>query len=433
MVPLKTLLSGARVVDPAVGLDAVLDVLIDGDAIADVGKSLDAGKAKAVDCDGLVLLPGLVDAHTHLREPGREDEETVESGSRAAASGGFSALCAMPNTEPPCDTGSGVRFLVERAADVAVTRVHPVGAITKGRKGDSLAEMGDMLAEGAVAFTDDGDPVADAGLMRLAMDYAKRFDVPLVAHCEDKSLSGSGVVNEGAASTRLGLPGWPDAAEEVMVARDIRLAELTGVRLHLAHLSTAGSIELVRTAKERGVRVTCEVTPHHLALTEDGIRLYETSLKMNPPLRTEEDRLALLEGLRDGTIDCIATDHAPHAPHEKALEFELAPFGTTGLETALSVLITHFVSAGLLSWSDIARLMADGPRTALGLPKVRIEKGNPADLTVVDPGEKWTVGEQGFESRSRNSAFWGQELIGRARHVIVGGRFSLLDGKVVAK
>ena len=426
------LLRGGRVVDPQVGLDSVCDVLIRDGVIVEVGVGLTMAKGEEVDCSGMVVLPGLVDVHTHLREPGREDEETVVSGTRAAAAGGFTAVCAMPNTEPVADEGAAVRFLIEKAETEGAVRVYPIGAITAKQEGRALAEIGDMAGEGAVAFSDDGHGVADAGMMRLAMDYIKRFDLPVVSHCEDVTLAGRGVVNEGVVSTRLGLPGWPAAAEEVQVARDIRLAELTGCRLHLAHLSTAGSVALVRDAKARGLAVTCEVTPHHLFLTEDDISdLYDTNMKMNPPLRTAEDAAALLAGLLDGTVDCIATDHAPHAAHEKALEFELAPFGTTGLETALALVATRIVAAGAADWSQVADWMAHGPRAVLGLPEVRIEAGGVADLTIVDPAKEWVVASDGFVSKSRNSAFLGAKLAGRARDVLIGGYFALQDGKVV--
>ena len=426
------LLRGGRVIDPLVGLDGVCDVLIRDGVIVQVGVGLEMPKGEEVDCTGMIVLPGLLDVHTHLREPGREDEETVASGTRAAAAGGFTAVCAMPNTEPVADEGAAVRFLIEKAETEGAVRVYPIGAITAKQEGRALAEVGDMAGEGAVAFSDDGHGVGDAGMMRLAMDYIKRFDLPVVSHCEDVTLAGRGVVNEGVVSTRLGLPGWPSAAEEVQVARDIRLAELTGCRLHLAHLSTAGSVALVREAKARGLAVTCEVTPHHLFLTEDDISdLYDTNMKMNPPLRTSEDAAALLAGLLDGTVDCIATDHAPHAAHEKALEFELAPFGTTGLETALALVATRVVSAGVADWPAVAGWMAHGPRAALGLPEVRIEAGGVADLTIVDPAKEWTVASDGFVSKSRNSAFLGAKLTGRARDVLIGGYFALQDGKVV--
>ncbi len=426
------LLRGGRVVDPAVGLDKVADVVIRDGHIVEIGENLSIPKGITVECAEKVIVPGLVDVHTHLREPGFEYKEDVESGTRAAAHGGFTAVCAMPNTNPICDEGAAVRFLVERARERGKVRVHPIGAITVGQKGTALAEMGDMLAEGAVAFSDDGRGVQDAGMMRLAMDYAKQFGTTIVSHTEVESLAGKGVVNEGVVSTRLGLPGWPAAAEEIQVARDIALAELTGCRLHLAHLSTAGSIALVRDAKARGVAVTCEVTPHHLFLDEDAIGAdYDTRLKMNPPLRTASDREALVAGLIDGTIDAIATDHAPHASHEKALEFELAPFGTTGLETALSLVVTNLISRDDFGWGDLVRVMAHGPRAALGLPAVTVEPGALADLTIIDPEARVEVSETFFESKSKNSAFIGATLLGKASEVLVGGYFALRNGKVV--
>jgi dihydroorotase len=400
--------------------------------IVEIGQDLSIPKGQTIECAEKIVVPGLVDLHTHLREPGREDEETVASGTRAAAHGGFTAVCAMPNTLPICDTGSKVRFLVERAAETGVVRVHPVGSLTAKQEGEAIAEIGDMVAEGAVAFSDDGRGVQDAGTMRRVMDYAKAFKTVVVSHCEDESLAAGGVVNEGVVSTRLGLAGWPAAAEEIAVARDIRLAELTGCRLHLAHLSTAGSVELVRVAKARGLAVTAEVTPHHLFLDEDAIgRSYDTNFKMNPPLRTAGDREVLVEALLDGTIDCIATDHAPHARHEKELEFELAPFGTTGLETALSLVITHLVEPGRMTWSDVVRVMADAPRAAFGLPAVRLEPGAVADLTIIDPEAKVEVSREWFASKSGNSAFLGATLLGRATDVLVEGRFALKNGKVV--
>ncbi len=425
------LLKGGRVVDAAIGLDAVLDIVVKDGHIAGVGADLKLERGETVDCAEKVVLPGLADVHVHLREPGREYKETIESGTRAAAHGGFAAVACMPNTDPICDNGSKVRFIVERAAANGAVRVYPIGAITKGQAGEQLAEIGDMIAEGAVAFSDDGKGIQSAGMTRIAMDYIKRFGATLIAHCEDESLAGHGVVNEGVVSTRMGLPGIPAVAEETMVARDIALAELTGCRLHLAHLSTAGSVALVRDAKARGVRVTCEVTPHHLFLDEDALATYDTNLKMNPPLRTAEDRQALVAGLLDGTVDCIATDHAPHAPHESELEFELAPFGTTGLETALPLVITNLVAAGTLGWAEVTNLMCHGPRAALGLPEVRLEAGFPADITIVDPEARVEVTADWFVSKSRNSAFVGSSLLGKASDVLVGGKWALRNGKVV--
>ncbi|PKQ21368.1 MAG: dihydroorotase [Actinobacteria bacterium HGW-Actinobacteria-6] len=427
------LLKNGRVIDPVAGIDEVADIIIRDGVIVEIGKDLSIPKGETLDISEKVVLPGLVDVHTHLREPGREDKETVASGTAAAAHGGFTAVCAMPNTSPICDTGSKVRFLVERAAEEGVVRVYPIGAVTKGQDGAALAEIADMMAEGAVAFSDDGRGIQDAGLTRIAMDYLKAFDAPLISHCEDESLVGHGVVNEGVISTRLGMPGWPAAAEEVMVARDIRLAELTGCRLHLAHLSTAGSVALVREAKSRGLRITCEVTPHHLFLDEDVLIGYDTNLKMNPPLRSAQDREALVGGLLDGTVDCIATDHAPHAAHEKELEFELAPFGTTGLETALSLVNTHLVATEKLTWADVAQLMCHGPRAALGLPEVSLQAGSVADITIVDPEARVEVTKDWFMSKSRNSAFLGNKLLGKASEVLVGGYFALKNGKVVAR
>ena len=441
MTPAKThtgqgtvLLVGGRLVDPAAGLDGVVDLLIADGRIAAIGGDIEVPQgATVIDCTEKVVMPGLADVHTHLREPGREDEETVQSGTRAAVHGGFTAVCAMPNTAPICDTGSKVAFLRERAEESAVCRVYVIGAITAGSKGEALAEIGDMAGEGAVGFSDDGRGVQAAGMMRLAMDYVKQFDTPIVSHCEDESLVGKGVVNEGVISTRLGMAGWPAAAEEIQVARDLRLCQLTGCRLHLAHLSTAGSIALVREAKAAGLPVTCEVTPHHLFLDEDAVgATYDTNLKMNPPLRAPEDREALVAALSDGTIDCIATDHAPHAPHEKELEFELAPFGTTGLETALALVSTHLVSKQLLEWSDVVRLMCHGPRSAFPLlPAMSLAEGAVADITVFDPEARVEVTGDWFESRSKNSAFLGNRLLGKASEVLVGGRLALRNGKVV--
>jgi len=420
------------VVDPAVGLDAVCDVVIRDGRIVEIGQDLTIPKGITVECAEKVIVPGLVDIHTHLREPGYEYKEDVVSGTRAAAHGGFTAVCAMPNSNPVCDEGSAVRFLVERAAERGRVRVYPIGALTVGLKGEAMAEIGDMLAEGAVAFSDDGRGVQNAGMMRLVMDYAKQFDTTVVSHCEDEALVGKGMVNEGAVSTRLGMAGWPAAAEEIAIARDIRLAELTGCRLHLAHVSCAGSVELVRAAKARGLAVTAEVTPHHLFLDEDAVTAeYDTNFKMNPPLRAAEDCQALMAGLLDGTIDCIATDHAPHAAHEKALEFELAPFGSTGLETALPLVITHLVSRNKADWSDVVRWMSQGPRAALQLPEVRLEPGALADITIIDPEARVDVTPAFFESKSANSAFLRATLLGKATEVLVEGQFALRNGKVV--
>ncbi|MDY0087935.1 MAG: dihydroorotase [Coriobacteriia bacterium] len=426
------LLKGGRLVDPSTGHDEVADMIVRDGRIVEIGEDLSIPKGITLECAEKIVVPGLVDLHTHLREPGREDKETVATGTRAAAHGGFTAVCAMPNTAPICDTGSKVRFLIERAEETGVVRVYPIGALTAGQKGEAIAEIGDMAEAGAVAFSDDGRGVQNAGMMRKVMDYARGFDTVVVSHCEDESLSAGGVVNEGVVSTRLGLAGWPAAAEEIAVARDIRIAELTGCRLHLAHLSTAGSVALVREAKAAGLPITAEVTPHHLLLDEDALdRSYNTNLKMNPPLRTAEDREALVEALLDGTIDCVATDHAPHARHEKELEFELAPFGTTGLETALSLMITHLIQPGRMEWADLVRAMAIAPRAAFSLPQVQFEPGAVADITIIDPEARVEVSQEWFASKSSNSAFLGATLLGKATDVLVEGRFALKNGKVV--
>jgi dihydroorotase len=430
----QLLLRGGRVVDPSVGLDGVMDVLVKGHRIEAVGKRIEAPSGVTViECAEKVVVPGLVDLPVHLREPGREDEETIATGTRAAAHGGFTAVAAMPNTLPVTDEGAAVRFIVERAAEHGVVRVLPVGACTVGLRGESLAEIGDMVAEGAVAVTDDGRGVQDAGMMRRVMDYTRAFGIPVMSHCEDETLVAGGVVNEGVVSTRLGLAGWPTAAEEIQACRDIRLAELTGCRLHLQHVSTRGTVELVRQAKERGVPVTAEATPHHLFLDEDALdSAYDTSLKMNPPLRSAGDREALVEGLLDGTVDCVATDHAPHAPHEKALEFEVAPFGTTGLETALPLVLTHLVGPGHMTWSTMVDRMSHAARRILGLDAVSIVDGGTADLTIIDPECKVEVTETFFLSGSTNSAFLAATLLGKATEVVVAGRLVLRNGKVVA-
>jgi dihydroorotase len=416
-----------------VGLDEVCDVRVDEGRITEIGHDLAADGATVIECAEKIVVPGLVDVHVHLREPGYEYKEDIASGTRAAAHGGFTAVACMPNTNPVIDEGSAVRFVRERAAERGKVRVHPIGALTVGLKGEALAEMGDMLAEGAVAFSDDGKGVQSTGMMRLIMDYAKQFDAVVVAHSEDEALIGKGCVNEGVISTRLGLPGCPAAGEDIMVARDIRLAELTGCRLHVAHISTAGCVELIRAAKAKGLRVTTEVTPHHLFLDEDAVlaESYDTNLKMNPPLRTAEDREALIAGLIDGTIDCVATDHAPHAAHEKALEFELAPFGSTGLETALPLVITNLIATKRAGWDELVRWMAINPRAALKLPEVRLEAGGVADITVIDPEARVEVTPEFFESKSANSAFLRATLLGKATEVVVDGRLALRNGKVV--
>lgn len=425
------LLKGGHLIDPAVGLDDVLDVVIRDGRIAEIGENLTISKGETVDCAGKIIVPGLIDMHVHLREPGQEYKETIATGTRAAAHGGFVGVCAIANTDPVVDEGATVRFILERAASDGKARVYPYGAITKGLQGKELAEMGDMLEAGAVAFTDDGRGVQSPSVMRKAMDYAKMFDAVIVSHSEDESLVGSGCVNEGVISTRLGLPGAPSLGETLAVMRDIELSRLTGCKVHIAHVSTKESVEAIRRAKAEGVAVTAEATPHHLVLTEDMLdESYDTNFKMNPPLRCEEDRQALVAGLLDGTIDCIATDHAPHAPHEKEVEFELAAFGTVGLETALPLMLTYMVGSEGMSLGTLVQRMAHGPRSALGLPPVELAATNVADITIIDIERPINVTTDWLVGRSKNSAFLGRALKGCASDVLVGGYFTLRNGEV---
>ncbi|MDO4589908.1 MAG: dihydroorotase [Slackia sp.] len=426
------ILKNAHVVDPSVELDGVCDVLIEDGKIARVAEGIEVEGAEVRDLTGKYLVPGLVDMHVHLREPGFEHKEDIASGTRAAAKGGFTGVCAMPNTDPVTDNGVVVGYIVARAAQVGKCRVYPSGAMSKGLKGEIIAEMGDMVANGAVAFTDDGRGIQDAGMMRRAMDYGKMFGKVFMSHCQDEGLVGAGQVNEGVVSTRLGLLGWPAQGEELQIARDIMLCELTGCAVHIQHISTAAGLDMVRAAKDKGLPVTCEVTPHHLFLSEDDIdSTYNTSLKVNPPLRTEADRQALVEGVKDGSIDAIVTDHAPHAAWEKAHEFEYAPFGMTGLETSFALVNTNLVKAGVIDYAQMVELMAIAPREILGLEPVRIAEGSVADITVFDPDAEWVVDEAEFVSKSKNSGFIGARLTGRATDVFMGGVATLENGEIV--
>ncbi|MDY2625057.1 MAG: dihydroorotase [Coriobacteriales bacterium] len=419
---MSLLLKGAHAIDPSAALDATVDVLIAEGAVAQVGEGLAAPEgARVIDCAGKVLVPGLTDVHVHFRDPGLEYKETILTGSQAAVHGGFTDVAPMANTKPVIDNGAAVSAIVEKGR-AAACHIHPVGACTKGLKGVELAEMGDMAAAGAVAFSDDGKGIQNSGMMRRVMDYAKMFNKVVMAHEQDAGLVENGQVNEGDASTRLGLAGWPATGEEAMIARDIEILRLTGGRLHLQHVTTAHGIELVRQAKDEGLDITCEVTPHHLFLNEDDLTAdYDTNLKMNPPLRTRADNEALIEALIDGVADVVATDHAPHAAHEKALEFEHAPFGTTGLETVLPLMLTNLVATGRLSWNRLVEVMALEPRRILGVDPVSVAVGSAADLTLIDPEAPLTVTPEYFKSKSANSAFLGQHLRGAASLTIVGG------------
>ncbi|WP_455138378.1 dihydroorotase [Thermophilibacter sp.] len=424
------LLKGAHVVDPQVGLDGVADVLLDGSTVAAVGEGLAAPEGtEVVDCASKYLVPGLVDMHVHFRDPGFEYKETIETGSRAAVHGGFTDVATMPNTDPVTDTGAEVRYQIDRARHAGLCHVRPIGALTTGEKGQQLAEIGDMVMEGAVAFSDDGHGVQSAGMMRTCMEYVSQFDRVVSAHCEVESLTTHGVVNEGRASTRLGMFGWPALGEELEIYRDIELARVTGCALHVAHISTEKGLDLVRAAKAEGLPVTCEVTPHHLFLSEDDITdAYDTNLKMNPPLRRASDAAALVEGLLDGSIDCVVTDHAPHAPHEKDCEWEIAFFGIVGLETSLPLMLTNLVLPGRMSWSRLVEVMAVNPRRVLRLEPVRLEAGSPADLTLIDPARSVTITPDYLQSRSKNSAWLGATLTGVATDVFVSGRRTMTNG-----
>jgi len=426
------LLKGARLVDPSVGLDEVADIVVRDGLIAEVGKDLEIPKGEAVDMTGKVIAPGFVDMHVHLREPGYEYKETIESGTRAAVSGGFTAICAMANTSPVVDTGAAVESVYSRAKEDAYCHIYQYGAISQGLEGKRLAEMGDMLSAGAIAFSDDGKGIQDSALMRTAMDYAKMFGIPLVLHCEDEALIGDACINEGIASTRLGMEGSPAIGESLAVARDIALSKLTGCPVHICHISTKESVEEIRKAKAEGVPVTAEVTPHHLLLTEDAIDLsYDTNLKMNPPLRTEEDRRALIDALKDGTIDCIASDHAPHAPHEKDREFDLAAHGTVGLETAVPLVLDRLVKTGELALSDLVEKLAHNPRKVLGLEEVALKEGSVADLTVLNLDKEVTFSPEYFKGKSKNSAFLNESAVGAPTDVLLGGYWAMREGEVV--
>jgi dihydroorotase len=415
------LIKGGRVIDPG-RFVGIADVLIDDGKITAVAPQLTAPVgSRTIRAEGKLVLPGFVDLHVHFREPGFEYKETIQSGSAAAVAGGFTTVCCMPNTSPVNDNQAVTEFILERSRLAGLANVLPIGAITKGSEGKELAEIGDLRRSGCVAISDDGKPVMNSLVMRRAMEYASAFDLPVVDHCEDLHLAEGGCMNEGLISTELGLPGIPAAAEDVMVARNLSLSELTGARLHLAHISTAGSARMVREAKARGIRVTAEACPHHFTLTEDLVRGYNTHAKMNPPLRTWTDVQAIKEGLRDGTIDVIATDHAPHATQEKQQDFTEAPFGIVGLETALSLTL-GLVEEGVLSLEQAVQKLTSAPAAAFGLKKGTLGVGADADVVIVDQHEQWEVDPAKFRSKSRNTPFVGWKVKGLVQTTIVGGR-----------
>jgi dihydroorotase len=420
MEPNDLLIRGGRVIDPSCGRDGVGDMLVRGGRIEAIGTAVSAGGAEVFDASGMIVMPGLIDMHAHLREPGAEEAETIRSGCEAAAAGGFTAICAMPNTDPPTDDEGRIRYIIERSSGCPA-RVYPVGAITLGRRGEELVEMHRMAAAGAVGFSDDGCSVANARIMANALRYAGMVGRPLILHEEDPELDREGQMNESALSAELGLKGMPRTAEEIMVMRDIALAEYLGERLHVTHISTRVTVGIIREAKARGVRVTCDVTPHHLTLTEERVSTFDTKYKMNPPLRTPDDVQALREGLLDGTVDAIATDHAPHYIENKEVEFIYAAFGVTGLETALAVIDRELVRTGAIGWSAVVRALSCAPAGILGVGGGTLADGSVADVTIYRPENPWTVDPRRMKSKSGNTPYSGFEMPGRVAATVVGG------------
>jgi dihydroorotase len=415
-------ITNGRVIDPSQGIDQVADLWTRGEHILGLGAQPQLQADRVIDATGKIVCPGLIDMHVHLREPGREEDETIATGTAAALAGGVTSLACMPNTEPAIDNQAAAEFVYLQAERAGNANVFPVGAITKGRQGQELAEIGGLVEGGAVAFTDDGSPVVSAEIMRRALEYCRMFDKAVLSHCEDLELTRGGVMHEGFESMRLGLRGMPAAAEEVMVHRDIALAELTGARLHVLHVSTAGSVDLIRRARQRGVRVTGEACPHHFTLTDECLRTFDSNYKMAPPLRTQDDVQAILAGLKDGTLEVLATDHAPHAPEKKARELDQAPNGIIGLETLLPVCVVALIEPGHLTWSQLIEKLTINPARVLGIDRGTLRPGADADVTIIDPTAEWTIDPSRFRSKSRNCPFAGWKVRGRAHVVIVGGQ-----------
>ncbi len=419
---MKRLIKGGRLIDPSQGVEQIADLLLEDGVVSEIGNDISSNQAEIFDASGLVVAPGFIDLHVHLREPGEEYKETIATGCAAAVAGGFTSICAMPNTRPVNDNASITRYIVDKAREVNLANIFPVGAITRGSRGEELAEMAEMKGAGAVAVTDDGKPVMDSQVMRHAMEYARDHNLVVADHCQDTCLSACGVMHEGKYSTLLGLKGMSGAAEDSHVARDIMLSEITGARVHIMHLSTARAAQMVREAKRKGLPVTCEVTPHHLALTDEAVVGYETNTKMNPPLRTTVDREALIEAVIDGTIDAIATDHAPHHRDEKMLEYDQAPFGVIGLETALGVVLKELYHSGKVPLSRIIEMLTIGAARVFSIPRGTLQKGAIADVTIFDPQVEWRVDPKQFKSKSRNTPFANWQLRGKVLATLVAGR-----------
>lgn len=419
---MSLLIKNGHIVDPVNKLDGVADILIDGEKISRIGKNISAKGATIIEAKGKLVLPGLVDMHAHLREPGREDRETILTGSQAAARGGFTAVACMPNTAPCIDNQGTAEFVIKEGKKAAIVDVRPIGAITKNREGKELAEVADLKRAGCVAISDDGNPVENSDVMRRAMEYASMFGMLIISHSEDRALSLDGVMNEGLTSTVLGLRPIPAAAEYSAVSRDLRLAELAGSRIHIAHVSTKESVGIIRHAKKKGVLVTCETCPHYFTLTDEAVKEFDSNTKVNPPLRKEEDVKAIIEGLRDGTIDAIATDHAPHTDNEKDVEFDLAPFGMVGLETALSLAVSELINKKILSWPELIEKMSVAPARILGIEGGTLTQGSPANVVIFDKAVEWEVKKEELLSKGKNTPFLGQKLPGKVLCTIFNGK-----------
>ncbi len=422
------LISRCRLIDPKTKFDGTADILVQGNKISKIDDHITAHDVQVIDAQGMIAVPGLIDLHCHLRDPGRPDEETVESGSRAAVSGGFTTICCMPNTDPPVDNEGIVNYIQREAQRVGLCRVFVIAAITKKREGKEISEFGELIRAGVKAFSDDGDSVYDAGVLRRAMEYSKTFEAPIFEHCLDRDLSQGGMMNESIMSTRLGLTGSPAIAEDVIVARDLILAQFTGARLHLCHVSTRGAVNLIRKAKKDGIKVTAETCPQYFTFNDTLLETYDTNYKVNPPIRTEEDRQAVIAGLKDGTIDVIATDHAPHTQAEKELEFASAPFGMTGLETALPMAITELITKENFTWIDVLQKMTVNPAHIIGENLGVIKPGAVADITVIEPSKRWRLTQERVRSRSRNTPFLNRELTGCPAYVIINGEIKYQGG-----